>query len=145
MSTAASSAGTPIAHLPAAGTLEASQCGTCGYLHVPARQYRCISCGGRNLEARAVALRGTIETYTVLRGEPAVAVGLVRLDAGPLLTVSLDLAGPALRIGERVEGHPEAQALPEAGRTALRLRFRVVPGIAAAGTALAASRPEQPR
>lgn len=146
MSIAASQAGSATTHAQAgAGTLEGSQCATCGYLHVPARQYRCLSCGGRDLAPRQVALRGSLETFTVLRtptGEAGVA--LVRLDAGPLVTAALDVAGAAPRIGDRVEGAAEAQALPEAGRTAVRLRVHLVPGLAAAAPSMA-SRPEAPR
>lgn len=132
---------------PPPGSIEATQCETCGYLHVPARQYRCVSCGGRSLTPREVALRGAVETFTVLRNaaNAAVGVALVRLDAGPLVTVSLDVSGAAPRIGERVEGHVEREALPEAGRTAMRLRFAPLSSLSAAAQPIASSRPEAPR
>lgn len=113
------------------GSIAAARCRGCGYLHAPARQYRCLSCGGRDLEPATVALRGTIETFTVQRAGPGAegpaGLALVRLDAGPLVTAALSINGVAPQVGARVEGVVERAPAQDMERTVERLRFALVP------------------
>lgn len=115
------------ANAPAAGptSIEGSRCRACDYLHAPARHYRCMSCGGRDLEPTRVALRGTIETFTQLKAAED-GVALVRLDAGPRITATLYINGVPPQMGARVEGVVVAAPAPEPDRTMSKLRFHLV-------------------
>ena len=92
-------------------TVAGSRCGACRRVHAPARMHRCLGCGSSHLSSERVELRGALETWTRLRstepGKGEWALGLVKLDAGPMLTVRVKLNGVPLRVGARVAGKAE--------------------------------------
>jgi uncharacterized OB-fold protein len=107
--------------------VEGTTCAACGFLHVPARTFRCQNCGGHDLQATRVALRGTLVTFTVLPapvGEAPRGLAIVRLDAGPCITASLAVHGPMPGLGDRVEGRVEQ--VREHDQLLRRLRVSVV-------------------
>jgi uncharacterized OB-fold protein len=99
------------ADISAEATVGGTQCATCRRVHVPARTYRCLGCGSTSLSAMRVELRGVFESWTRPPGSeptnPAWALALVKLDAGPMLTVRARLNGVAPRVGARVAGTAE--------------------------------------
>jgi uncharacterized OB-fold protein len=118
--------------------LGASRCRACDFLHAPARAFRCLNCGGRDLEPAEVELRGRLETFTTLRGPDGEERGLalVRLAAGPLVTASLQLNGVPPALGAAVEGWLELAE--EQGRPVQRIRFALVPAAPGLATRAAA-------
>jgi uncharacterized OB-fold protein len=92
----------------AEGTAAGTQCRTCRNVHLPARRHRCLGCGSKGLAPTPVELCGVFESWTLLQtGERemgAWALGLVRLDAGPMLTVRVRITDVPLHVGARVEG-----------------------------------------
>ena len=92
-----------------AGTAAGSLCSTCRRVHVPARLHCCQRCGSRALVDVRVPLQGTFESWTSASGpgtdSDQFALGLVTLDAGPMMTVRIRLTQfqqPA--VGARVSG-----------------------------------------
>jgi uncharacterized OB-fold protein len=96
---------------PPDGTAAATRCGACQRVHVPARWHRCLGCGSTGLAPTRVELRGVFESWTLPHTvEPDGAdwaLGLVTLDAGPMLTVRVKITNTPLRIGARVAGTAE--------------------------------------
>jgi uncharacterized OB-fold protein len=92
-------------------TAAATRCGACQRVHVPARSHRCLGCGSHGLAPTRVELRGVFESWTlphtVEPDGPAWALGLVTLDAGPMLTVRVKITDTPLSIGARVAGTAE--------------------------------------
>lgn len=92
-------------------TVAATQCVACRRVHAPARRHRCLGCGFQRLSPTRVELRGLVESWTrphsIESGEGEWVLGLVRLDAGPMLTVRVKLNGVPLCIGARVVGTVE--------------------------------------
>jgi len=99
---------------PRDSTADATQCCACERVHVPARWHRCLGCGSQGLAPTRVELRGVFESWTVPHTvEPdgaEWALGLVTLDAGPMLTVRVKITGIPLSIGARVAGTAERPA-----------------------------------
>jgi len=108
------------------GTVVATRCGACQRVHVPARWHRCLGCGSKRLSATRVALAGVFESWTVLNVHESDvggwALGLVRLDAGPMLTARVRITGVALYVGARVVG-----ACEHGSGVSERFWFEVVP------------------
>jgi uncharacterized OB-fold protein len=100
----------PVESSPAS-TVAGTVCRACRRVHAPARCHRCLACGSTNLSATRVELRGVFESWTRPPGEqPGAgewALGLVKLDAGPMLTVRVRLNGSPPRVGARVAGMAE--------------------------------------
>jgi uncharacterized OB-fold protein len=116
------------------GTALASECDSCRSLHLPARWHRCLGCGSRGLTPTRVELCGVFESWTlpqyVEAGGDRWALGLVRLDAGPMLTVRVKITDVPLCIGARVVGTSERlSGAPE------RFWFEVLPTAEAASRA----------
>lgn len=122
--------------MPGNTTIAATQCVACRRLHAPVRQHRCRGCGAKRLSPTRVALRGVTESWTrphsVESGDGEWALGLVKLDAGPMLTVRVKLNGVPLRIGARVVGTVERR-----DDAAERFWFEVLPAAEAADVAFA--------
>ena len=74
-------------------TVPGTQCGECAQVHVPARLHRCLRCGSVALMSIRVSLQGVFESWTSMprpvSGQEEFALGLVTLDAGPMLTVRI--------------------------------------------------------
>ena len=89
-------------------TAAGTQCRMCRSVHLPARWHRCLGCGSKVLAPTAVELRGVFESWTLPQtGAPemgAWALGLGRLDGGPMLTVRVRITDAPLDVGARVEG-----------------------------------------
>lgn len=118
-------------HAAPEDTVAATQCGACRRMHAPARRHRCLGCGSTSLIPTRVELRGVFESWTrphtVEPGNGEWALGLVKLDAGPMLTVRVKLNGVPLQIGARVAGTAErAEGAPE------RFWFELLPAVHAA-------------
>jgi uncharacterized OB-fold protein len=92
-------------------TVAGTRCVGCRRVHAPARRHRCLGCGATTLTATRVELRGVFESWTrppgIEPGEAEWALGLVKLDAGPMLTVRVRLNGVPPRVGARVAGRAE--------------------------------------
>ena len=113
-----------------------TQCGSCLSVHLPARWHRCLTCGSKRLTPTRVDLCGVFESWAL---PPAAgsdmgdwALGLVRLDAGPMLTVRVRLTGAPMCIGARVVGATE-----QPDGAPIRFWFEVLPSPDEAGDALA--------
>ena len=95
-------------------TAAGTQCGGCRSVHLPARWHRCLGCGSKALAPTRVELRGVFESWAPSHSvEPEMgewALGLVKLDAGPMLTVRVRITGVPLYIGARVLGTTERPA-----------------------------------
>jgi uncharacterized OB-fold protein len=103
----------------------------CRLVHAPARRHRCLGCGSTRLSATRVELRGVFESWTrppsVEAGEGEWALGLVKLDAGPMLTVRVRLNGVPPSVGARLAGRAERrEGAPE------QFWFEVLPARATA-------------
>ena len=117
-------------------TVAATQCGACRRVHAPARRHRCLGCGSKGLTPTRVELRGLFESWTrphsVEPGNDEWVLGLVKLDAGPMLTVRVRINAVPLRIGARVAGTAERRdGAPE------RFWFEVLPAVEAVDGAFA--------
>jgi uncharacterized OB-fold protein len=92
-------------------TVAGTRCVACRRVHAPARRHRCLGCGSTRLSATRVELRGVFESWTrppgIKADEGEWALGLVRLDAGPMLTVRVRLNGVPPRVGARLAGRAE--------------------------------------
>lgn len=107
-----------------ASTVAGTVCRACRRVHAPARRHRCLACGSTSLSATRVELRGVFESWTRPPGEEPGewALGLVKLDAGPMLTVRVRLNGVPPRVGARVAGMAEQRE-----HAAERFWFEVLP------------------
>ncbi len=115
-------------------TVAATECGACGRVHAPARLHRCLGCGSKALTPTRVELCGVFESWTrphsVEPGDGEWVLGLVKLDAGPTLTVRVKITGVPLCIGARVVGTVERRdGAPE------RFWFELLPAAEAADVA----------
>jgi len=76
-------------------TIAGTRCADCAQVHVPARLHRCQRCGSLALTSERVGLQGVFESWTSFAnadpGHDEFALGLVTLDAGPMLTVRIRL------------------------------------------------------
>ncbi len=120
--------------LPESTTVVGTECGACGRVHAPARLHRCLGCGSKALTPTRVELCGVFESWTrphsVEPGDGEWVLGLVKLDAGPMLTARVQLSGVPLRIGARVVGTVERRdGAPE------RFWFELLPAAEAADVA----------
>ncbi|HEY5882157.1 MAG TPA: zinc ribbon domain-containing protein [Nakamurella sp.] len=72
-----------------------TRCVDCGHVRVPARLHCCQRCGSVALIDIRVPLQGVFESWTSVPGSESdpdrFALGLVTLDAGPMLTVRVRL------------------------------------------------------
>ena len=90
--------------------LEGSRCANCERAFFPPRKL-CRDCCSTNLETYLFAGSGTLYSYSQMTQSPRgfsnvgpYAVGMVRLDEGPLIMAQLtDVEGVELRIGMPVE------------------------------------------
>lgn len=108
------------------GMAAGTTCDSCRNVHLPARWHRCLRCGSKGLTATLVELRGVFESWAIpVAGGSDMgewALGLVRLDAGPMLTVRVRITGAPMTIGARVVGATERPAGAPA-----RFWFEVLP------------------
>jgi uncharacterized OB-fold protein len=90
--------------------LEGAVCKNCGYKFFPPREV-CTECKSGKLGAYEFSGRGELYSFTTLyqaplgfEGSLPYAVGMVKLDEGPMIEAQITDAGPEdLKIGQRVE------------------------------------------
>jgi uncharacterized OB-fold protein len=96
------------------GAADGTECSSCRNLHLPARWHRCLRCGSKELTPTLVELRGVFESWAIpLTAGPDMgewALGLVKLDAGPMLTVRVRITGAPMTVGARVVGATQRTA-----------------------------------
>ena len=90
-------------------TIAGTSCEECAQVHVPARLHRCQRCGSPALTSVRVGLQGVFESWTSIAtadpGQDGFGLGLVTLDAGPMLTVRIRLTqSQAPWVGAAVTG-----------------------------------------
>lgn len=89
-------------------TIAGSRCTDCERLHVPTRLHCCQRCGSTALTSERVDLDGVFESWTTLLsrepGHGESALGLVKLAAGPMLTVRIRLNHVQPFVGAPVTG-----------------------------------------
>jgi uncharacterized OB-fold protein len=113
------------------GAAAGTECDSCRSVHLPARWHRCLRCGSKALTPTRVELRGVFESWALPHTGGADvgewALGLVKLDAGPMLTVRVRISSAPMTIGARVVGATEHPAGAPA-----RFWFEVLPAPLAA-------------
>jgi uncharacterized OB-fold protein len=90
--------------------LEGAVCADCGAKFFPPRQV-CAECRSQNLQPYAFSGRGELFSFTTLYQAPLgyeggvpYAVGMVKLDEGPMVEAQLtDVSPDDLKVGQRVE------------------------------------------
>jgi uncharacterized OB-fold protein len=90
--------------------LEGAACTHCGAKFFPPRQV-CTECKSRNLQPYQFSGHGELYSFTTLYQAPLgfeggvpYAVGMIKLDEGPMIEAQLTDVNPAdLKIGQRVE------------------------------------------
>lgn len=90
--------------------LEGAMCASCGAKFFPPRQV-CAECKSQNLQPCAFSGRGELYSFTTLYQAPLgyeggvpYAVGMVKLDDGPMVEAQLTDVNPdELKVGQRVE------------------------------------------
>ncbi len=90
--------------------LEGAECTTCGAKFFPPRQV-CAECKSTNLKPFQFSGHGELYSFTTLYQAPLgfeggvpYAVGMIKLDEGPMIEAQLTDVNPAdLKIGQRVE------------------------------------------
>ncbi len=90
-------------------TLLGTLCGSCGRVSFPAISIGCDACGAAPdvLEATDLDATGTLYSFATVHLhhgdiEAPFTIGEVELDAGPLVTATMDPEGRDLSIGQRV-------------------------------------------
>ena len=113
-------------------TVAATRCADCRRMHSPPRLHRCLGCGSATLTDTRIELRGVFESWTTARdvaaGHGEWGLGLITLDAGPMLTARIRLNHIPLAVGAPVAGMAERR-----GETVVHVWFEALRPEAAAG------------
>ncbi len=114
--------------------LEGAVCKSCGSKFFPPRQV-CAECKSRNLTPYKFSGHGELYSFTTLYQAPLgfeggvpYAVGMIKLDEGPMIEAQLTDVNPAdLKIGQRVEMVTrKLRELGEEGLIVYGYKFRTV-------------------